>query len=193
MRRTTGAVILSAVAIAAALGLGACSAKSEDKPADAAVQTPPPAVPVQEPVAPPGAPLPPPTALSDVMNRIADANVPGADKGGLIESATPADGAAMDKFGQALRQNGYTPLNFEARDLRWVQGSSDTVWAEVSLKSASPQAGDFSYPMEFILTDNAWQLTRRYADELLQPGADTPPTPSTPAPPATTAAPTPPR
>lgn len=176
-------MILSAVAIAAAFGLGACSAKSEEKPADVAVQTPPPTVGDQETAAPPVAPLPPPTALSDVMNRIADSNVPGADKAALIESATPADAAAMDKFGRALLQNGYTPLNFEARDLRWVQGTPDAVWALVSLKSASQQAGDFSYPMEFILTDNTWQLTRRAADELLQPGADAPQTPSATAPP----------
>lgn len=178
-------MILSAVAIAAALGLGACGADSEEKekPADAAIQTPPPTIPDQEAAAPPVAPLPPPTALSDVMNRIADSNVPGADKIGMIESATPADGAAMDKFGQALRQNGYTPLNFEARDLRWAQGAPDTVWALVSLKSASQQAGDFSYPMEFILTDNTWQLTRRAADELLQPDETAPQTPTTTAPP----------
>jgi hypothetical protein len=184
-------VILSAVAIAAALGLGACGAQNEEKPADAAIQTPPPTDGDQEAAAPPVAPLPPPTALSDVMNRIADANVPGADKITLIESATPADAAAMDKFGQALRQNGYTPLNFEARDLRWVQGAPDMVWALVSLKSASQQAGDFSYPMEFVLADHTWQLTRRAADELLQPGPDAPQTPSAPSPPLTP--PTPPR
>ncbi len=176
-------MILSAVAIATALGLGACGAKSEEKPADAAIQTSPPTVEDQQAEVPPATPLPPATALSDVMNRIADSNVPGADKTALIESATPADATAMDKFGQALRQNGYTPLNFEARDLRWVQGTPDAVWALVSLKSANEQAGDFSYPMEFILTDNAWQLTRRAADELLAPDADTPQTPSATAPP----------
>ncbi len=181
MHRTTGAVILSAVAIAAALGLGACGADSQDNQPEAATEKPAPTIPVQEPAAPPVAPLPPPTALTDVMNRIADANVPGADKTGLIESPAPGDAAAMDKFGQALRQNGYTPLTFEARDLRWVQGTPDTVSALVSLKSANPQAGDFAYPMEFSFTDNSWQLTRRTADELLQPGADAPQTPSAPS------------
>lgn len=133
------------------------------------------------PAGPPVAPLPPPTALADVMNRIADANVPGADKTGLIETATPGDAAAMDKFGQALAQNGYTPLSFDARDLRWVQGTVDTVSAVISLKSANPQAGDFSYPMDFILTDNTWQLARASADELLQPGSVSPQTPSAPS------------
>jgi hypothetical protein len=143
------------------------------------------------PAGPPVAPLPPPTALADVMNRIADSNVPGADKTALIESAAPGDAAAMDKFGQALTQNGYTPLTFDARDLRWVQGTSDTVSAVISLKSANPQAGDFSYPMDFILTDNTWQLARASADELLQPDADASQTPSAPSPPLPP--PTPPR
>ena len=144
MHRTTGAVILSAVAIAAALGLGACGAESEQKqPPEVATGTAPPTVPDQVPAGPPVAPLPPPTALADVMNRIADANVPGADKTALIESAAPGDAAAIDKFGQALAQNGYTPLSFDARDLRWVQGTLDTVSAVISLKSANPQAGDF--------------------------------------------------
>jgi len=125
-------------------------------------------------VAPPLAPLPPPNALSDVMNRIADANVPGADKMGLIESAEPGDAAAMDKFGVALRDAGYDPLTFEARDLRWVHGAPDRVAALVALKTENPQAGDFTYPMEFTFTENAWQLARRSADELLGEGSVAP-------------------
>jgi hypothetical protein len=181
MHRTTGAVILSAVAIAAALGLGACGADSGQKQPEIATGTAPPTAPDQVPTGPPVAPLPPPTALADVMNRIADINIPGADKTALIESAAPGDAAAMDKFGQALTQNGYTPLNFDARDLRWVQGTPDAVSAVISLKSANPQAGDFSYPMDFILTNNTWQLARASADELLQPDADAPQTTSAPS------------
>jgi hypothetical protein len=182
VHRTTGAAILSAVAIAAALGLGACGTESEQKQPEAATETAPPTVGDQVPSGPPVAPLPPPTALADVMNRIADSNVPGADKTALIDSAAPGDAAAMDKFGQALTQNGYTPLTFDARDLRWVQGTPDTVSAVISLKSANPQAGDFSYPMDFIHTDNTWQLARASADELLQPDADASQTPSAPSP-----------
>ncbi|MFI5508454.1 hypothetical protein ACIA48_13355 [Mycobacterium sp. NPDC051804] len=173
--------MLSAVAIAAALGLGACSADSEQKPPQAPRETAPPTTAVQ---APPGAPLPPPTALSDVMNRIADASVPGADKVGLIESGTAGDAAAMDRFGQALNQNGYSPATFEARDLRWVEEPPDAVSAVVSLRTDNPQAGDFSFPMEFVFVDNAWQLARTTADELLQPSEGTPQMPSEPAPPA---------
>jgi hypothetical protein len=193
-------VSLSAVAIAAALGLGACSSDTEEKPAPATVATTPPMVPDQEVPAPPGAPLPPPTALSDVMNRLADSNVPGAEKTGLIESPVPGDAAALDKWGQALRQNGYDPVTFEARDLRWVQGAPDKISAVVSLKTENPQAGDFSYPMEFILTGNSWQLARRSADELLgedapqgSPSTTPPPPPAAPAPIPPATPPTPPR
>lgn len=157
----------------------------------APIESPPPTTPNQVAAAPPLAPLPPPNALSDVMNRIADSNVPGADKMGLIETAAPGDAAAMDKFGVALRDAGYDPVTFEARDLRWVQGVSDRVSALVALKTENPQAGDFTYPMEFTFTDNAWQLARRSADELLgeDPAA---PSPSA-SPTAPTAPPTPPR
>ena len=80
------------------------------------------------------------------MNRIADPAVPGADKTALIESATPGDAAAMDKFGQALRQNGYTPLEVRGRGI--CGGSEgepdDGVGRDRHLKSANEQAGDFS-------------------------------------------------
>ena len=185
-------MILSAVAIAAALGFGACSADTEQKPLQAAGETSPPGTPAPLPPGPPAEPLPPPTALSDVMNRIADANVPGADKVSLIESGTAGDATAMDKFGQALTQNGYAPATFEARDLRWVQEPPDTVLALVSLKTENPQAGDFSFPMEFVFVDTTWQLTRKTADELLQPGESAPQTPTAPATPAP-ATPEPPR
>lgn len=123
------------------------------------------------------------------MNRLADPNVPGADKAVLIESPVPGDAAALDKWGQALRQNGYDPVTFEAGELRWVQGAPDKISAVMTLKTGNPQAGDFAYPMEFLFADNAWQLARRSADELL--GEDAPqasPGATTPAP-----APTPPR
>jgi hypothetical protein len=106
------------------------------------------------------------------LNRIADSAVPGAEKTALIEDAAPTDAAAMDKFGVALRQAGYDPVSFEARDLRWVQ-------------TENPQAGDFTYPMEFTLADGSWQLARRTADELLGENSPAPSRSSaSPAPPA---------
>jgi hypothetical protein len=38
--------------------------------------------------------------------------------------------------------------------------------------------------MDFLLTDDTWQLARASADELLQPDADAPQTPSAPTPPS---------
>jgi hypothetical protein len=124
-----------------------------------------------------------------VLNRLADPNVPGAEKTGLIESPVPGDAAALDKWGQALRQNGYDPVVFEASDLRWVQGAPDKISATMKLRTENPQAGDFTYPMEFLFADDAWRLARRSADELL--GEDAPQasssatTPTPPVPPPT--------
>ena len=87
------------------------------------------------------------------MNRISDANVPGADKINLVESATPGDAESMDGFGKALSQTGYTPVTWEATDLRWAE-TSGNVRALVTLRAVNPQAGDFTFPMEFISADN---------------------------------------
>ena len=115
----TCAVVLSAVTIVAALGLSGCSDDTRSAPSP----TP---VPVsQPPTVPPsptetGAPLPPPTALTDLMSRLADPNIPGTDKVGLVQHGTPADAAALDRFGKALQDSGYAPLTFEATDLTWA-------------------------------------------------------------------------
>ncbi|MEO3759175.1 hypothetical protein ABGB19_12915 [Mycobacterium sp. B14F4] len=124
------------------------------------------------------APLPPPNALTDVMARLADPDIPGAEKLDTIEMATPADAAAMDKFGQALRDGGLTPTTFEATDLTWAEGRQGNVLALVTIKTANPDAGDFTFPMEFHFADNHWQLTRKTADALLQLGDVPAPTPT---------------
>jgi hypothetical protein len=183
VHRTTRAAVLGAVAIAAALGLSGCSGQEEANP-EASMQTLPPIT--KPPTIPPEvqgatiAPLPPPQALIDVMARVADPNVPGADKIDLVEFATPDDAAAMDKFGKALADGGYQPLTFEATDLRWAQGAPGKVLAVVTIKTANPQAGDFKFPMEFNSVDDKWQLTRRTADALLHLGevASQPPSPT---------------
>ena len=51
------------------------------------------------------------------MGRLADPNIPGTDKVGLVQYGTPADAAALDRFGKALHDSGYAPLTFEATDL----------------------------------------------------------------------------
>ncbi len=117
------------------------------------------------------------------MNRISDANVPAAEKINLVESATPGDADSMDEFGRALADNGYTPVTWEARDLRWAQGTPGNVLALVTLNTANPQARDFTFSMEFHVVDNSWQLTRRTFDSLLHLDEDAPQVPTpTPTP-----------
>jgi hypothetical protein len=186
----TRAVILSAVAIAAALGLSGCGDDADVNNAEASMETlppitKPPTVSVPEEAGPTIAPLPPPAALIDVMNRIADPNVPGNDKLNLIEFATPGDAAGMDKFGRALQDGGYAPVTFDAADLRWAEGKPGRVLALVTIKTASASDKDFTFPMEFNFTDNRWQLTRRTADALLHLGEDVPPPPPSLTPPPT--------
>jgi hypothetical protein len=190
VQRTTRATVLGAVAIAAALGLGAC----KDEPAAPAspVQTPAQLSKPPTPTAPfgaqpsaadpaPVAPLPPPAALTDVMARIADPAVPGTDKLGLVQYSTPDDAGALDRFGRALADGGYTPLTFEAHELVWAADDPGNVIANIVVKTANPQAGDFAFPMEFNPANGGWQLTRQTTDMLLKLGQTT--TPAAPAPP----------
>ncbi len=179
MHRTTSAAVLGAVAIAAALGLSGCGGDEQTHPA-ASVDTP---APITKPPtaapAPDASPLPPPNALTDVMYKLADPNVAGADKVGLVEYATADDAAALDRFGRALKDGGFTPLTFEARDLTWAQAHPGNVAATIIIKSANrPAGGDFTFPMEFRPTPSSWQLTRQTADLLLQLGQEPTATPT---------------
>ena len=175
MHRTRVAV-LSAVTIVAALGLSGCS--NETHPA--ATSTPPVTTLSTATASPPApAPMPPPTALTDVLYRLADTSVPGADKVGLVEHGTAADAEALDKFGRALADSGFMPLTFEATDLAWSQSDPGNVLATITAKAANrPSGGDFTFPMEFTPVRNTWQLTRQTADLLLQLGQT--PTATTP-------------
>jgi hypothetical protein len=115
--------------------------------------------------------LPSPTALTDVMGRLADPAIPGADKVGLVQHGTPADAAALDRLAKALRDSGYAPLTFEAGDLVWAQDHPGNVSATITIKPADPDAGkDLRFPMEFSPQGDSWQLTRQTADLLLQVG-----------------------
>ncbi len=96
----------------------------------------------------------------------------------LVESATPADAEALDKFGRALADSGFTPLTFEATDLAWSEADPGNVVATITVKAANrPTGGDFTYPMEFNPLRDTWQLTRQTADLLLQLGTAPPTTP----------------
>jgi hypothetical protein len=158
------------------VGLSGCSDTSHP----AASHTPDAPIPSTSAPAPPpaSAPLPPPNALTDVLHRLADPNVAGADKVGLVEQATADDAAALDSLGKALQDNRFTPLTFEARDVAWSQSDPGNVVATIIAKTATDQAGDFSFPMEFNPRGAGWQLTRNTADLLLELGATPTATPT---------------
>src|SRR5437763_14322545 len=111
-------IALSAVTAVAAVGLAGCAHTGTK-----VVSSPSSAVPVTSAphlvAAPPTAPLPPPDALIDVLNRLADPGVPGINKVNLVEGATPDSAGSLDKFTDALRDNGYLPMAFAANDVAW--------------------------------------------------------------------------
>jgi uncharacterized lipoprotein YbaY len=174
--RRSRAAVLGAVTLVAALGLSGCSDDKSSAPSPTAFtpSSPPTVSPTET-----GAPLPPPTALTDLMSRLADPNVPGPDKVGLIQDGTPADAAALDRFGKALRDSGYAPLTFEAADLTWAQDQPGNVMANITIKASGTQAGrDLEFPMEFSPQQDSWQLTRQTTDLLLQMGQQPTATPT---------------
>ncbi len=171
-------VALSAAAALAAFGLSGCSAgqpriaSSSSSPAVPATSSP---VVV---VTPPTAPPPAPEALTAVLARLADPNVPGVEKLSLVEGATPESAATLDKFTNALRDNGYPPMTFAANDVAWSDKDPSNVTATVTVHTAQANKGQFTFPMEFTPFQGGWQLSRRTAEMLLAltkpPGATTP-------------------
>jgi hypothetical protein len=166
--------VLSAATIVAALGLAGCGNESRPAPPPPAATTP---STIAQP--PPPAPLPPPDALTAVLSKLADPAVRGEEKVGLVEHGTADDAAALNKFGKALQDGGFTPLTFEASDLVWSQADPGNVVATITVRTANRQSGgEFSFPMEFNPLRNGWQLTRQTADLLLQLGQPPTPTPT---------------
>ena len=166
-------MILSAATFVAALGLGGCNQSGQpgSAPTSAAVETSPAPSVGMAPPAPPargGPPLPPPGALTEVLGRLSDPALPADQKITLIENGTADEAAGLDRFAAALRDNGALPLGFEVRDLAWSQADPGNVVATVVIRTANPQTGEFTYPMEFAPADASWQLTRRTADVLLE-------------------------
>jgi hypothetical protein len=166
----TSVVILSAVTIVAALGLAGCA------------QTPPPAEsPSHQPTtvaaAPSAAPLPSPDALTGVLYRLADTSIPVEQKVGLVQYATVDDQPVLTNFGEALKANGFVPLNVAATDLAW-SGQPGNVLANVTISTTNPAVKPFTFPMEFSPIRDAWQLTQRTADQLLPLVGATKPKPS---------------
>jgi hypothetical protein len=164
MRQRPTVFPLVAVAFFGVIALSGCN--SDTPPAaepstTAAVAAAPPPV---------SSPLPPPEALIDVLARLSDPAVPGADKTGLVELATADDAAALDRFGKALADNGALPLSFEAVDMKWSDTEAGNVVATVNVTTANKPPGTFTFPMEFTPIRTGWQLTRKTADLLLQFG-----------------------
>jgi hypothetical protein len=171
------AAILGPVTVVAALGLSGCSdTGSAPGPAPVELGKPPT---VAAPPTDTGAPLPPPTTLTDVLGRMVDPNVPGTVKVGLVEYGTAADAAALDRWAKALHDSAYAPVTFGAAGLIWAQDQPGNVLANVTIKSANPNAGkDMTFPMEFTPQQDSWQLTRKTADLLLALGQKPTPTPT---------------
>jgi hypothetical protein len=133
--------------------------------------------------APPTAPLPAPEALIDVLNRLADPNVPGIDKISLVEGATPESAGTLDKFITALRDNAYLPMTFTANNIAWSDKNPSNVMATINVKTSQASNRNFTFPMEFTPFQGGWQLSRRTAEMLLALGNSPAPAPeSTPAP-----------
>jgi hypothetical protein len=169
---------LCAAATAVVFGLAGCSS---DKPttatsgsSDTSLQS--------TALAAPTTPLPPPDALTDVLTRLTDPNVPGANKVSLIEGATSDSADTIDRFTTALRDNGYMPMTFTATNLAWSDKNPADVMAAISVNNTRGNNGIFNFPMEFAPSQGGWQLARRTADMLLALGNSSSIPPAAPSP-----------
>lgn len=134
------------------------------------------------PPEPPASALPSADALTDVLYRLSDPAVTGAQKVDLVEGAKPTDAETIDKFAKALNDGGYLPLNLEATGITWSDRHPGNVTADVAVNTANPDTGGFSFPMEFKPNDGGWQLSQETAKTLLafgkaHAGSSAPPTP----------------
>ena len=184
--------VLSAATIVAALSLSGCSEHAEPKSAQSPFEQ------SSTALAPPGptaTALPSPDALTDVLYRMADPAVKGIDKLQLVESTTPDDAAAIDKFAAALRDGGFTPLTLTASEIRWSDRQPGDALASINITTPDPgNQGNFTFPMQFHQDKGAWQLSRETANMLLafgnaRGGGASPASPTSPASPGTSASP----
>ena len=137
----TPAVVLGAVTILA--GARARGASQTPPPAPAPNHQAPRTTTV---AAPPAAdPLPPPDVLTGVLYHLADTSIPVEQKVGLVQYATVEDQPVLANFGEALKANGFDPLNVTATDLPW-SGQPGNVLANVTISTADPAVKPFSFP-----------------------------------------------
>jgi hypothetical protein len=178
-------IALSAATAVAAVALAACSHTAPKVVSSSSSAVPATSTPLIV-AAPPTAPLPAPDALIDVLNRLADPNVPGINKVNLVEEETPDSAGTLDKFTNALRDNGYLPMTFAANDVAWSDKNPSHVMATVTVNTAQANNRKFTFPMEFTPFQGGWQLSRRTAEMLLALGnsatGTTPPASPAPGP-----------
>lgn len=155
-------ITAAAALAAAALALSGCNGHQSAEPV-AEVPVTSTTVPVQAP----SSALPAAEALTDVLYRLSDPDVLGADKLALIEGAKPADAATIDKFATALNDGGYLPLNLDAAGLGWSDRNPGSVTADVTVNTANPGSAAFAFPMEFKPNHGDWQLSQATAKSLL--------------------------
>jgi len=170
--------LIAATAVAV-LGLSGCSSnqsKSSSSDAQSAASA------TSSPLTAPPTPLPPPEALTDVLSRLADPSVPGINKINLVEGATPESAATVDKFTNALRDNGYQPMTFVADNIAWSDKNPSDAMATITVKTARANNGVFTFPMEFTPSQGGWQLSKRTAQMLLALGNSSGMTTPAPAP-----------
>lgn len=148
-------------ALAAVLALSGCGGHPPAEPVTAA-----PVASTTTPQAPTSA-LPAPEALTDVLYRLSDPAIPGAEKVNLIEGAKPTDADTIAKFATALNDGGYLPLNLDASAPTWSDRHPGYVTADVTVNTANPDTGGFTFPMEFRPRDGGWQLAQETAKTLL--------------------------
>lgn len=177
-------VTLSAALVTAAVAIAGCSHDTAKNMGanDSSL----PAASSSAPAAPPTAPLPAPEALSDILVRLADPAVPGAEKLNLVQGSGPDTVGALDRFTTAARDGGYLPMTFVANNIAWSSQNPSNAMATVVVTTANPQHREFTFPMEFTPFQGGWQLSRKTAEMLLamQNAGTLPPTsPPPPGPP----------
>lgn len=178
-QRSTAFTLVAAALLALVPGLAACGGKSNPAASESVSATAASVAAAPEPAAP----LPPPEVLTDVLYKLTDTSVPGAQKVNLIEGATADNAAQIDKFGTALQDNQYMPLGFTAENIAWSDTDPGNVTADVSVHSENQAlGGGFTFPMEFRPFQGAWQLSRTTADILLTLGQSRASPPSEPEP-----------
>ncbi|WP_078311734.1 MULTISPECIES: hypothetical protein [unclassified Mycobacterium] len=153
-------------ASAAVLALTACSS-SNDKAAPASPSATQPGSSAAAAAAVPDHPLPDPAVLTDVLNRLGDPNLPGAEKVTAVQGATPEQ---LDKFTKAIGDAGFSPLSFTVKDPKWSTETAGDVEAVVTINSPSPKMGGFAVPMSFSPEGQGWKLSKRTSDLLLKTG-----------------------